>query len=117
MKSIPLLLGVLTALTSAAALHPRQEDYSTSTPTVTSTSSTASACTIDVIGNGHLNIEQSTCTSYASTVTYTSFTDCGGCSIRTIELGPGPVNRCTTWTTVDSTQTTVVACSPTAATL
>ena len=105
---------MVATLTSAAALHARQDDYSPSSSTITSAPATTSACTIDVIGNGHIKLEESTCTAYASTVTYTSFTDCGGCSIRTIELGPGPADRCMTWTTVDSTETTVVACSPTA---
>lgn len=127
MKSI-LVLSVLAAYASAAALHvPRQTDgytESSSIPTitpsatsvveVTSTPATTTSCFIDIIGNPQKSFNDSgTCTLYANTVTETSYTDCGGCSINTIFLGPGPEVQCSTWTTIDVTTTTVAACSPT----
>ena len=55
-----------------------------------------------------------TCTYYEKLSIATSFIDCRGCDLNTVELGPGPEVMCGTFTTVSYVETTVISCSPSA---
>ncbi|KAF2454243.1 hypothetical protein BDY21DRAFT_374171 [Lineolata rhizophorae] len=57
-------------------------------------------------------INQQTCTHYESYATTTSFTDCEGCVLATMAMGPGPVVQCGTWVTEPVSSMTVTECFP-----
>jgi hypothetical protein len=53
-----------------------------------------------------------TCKVFEERRIFTSHMDCGGCQLRTIRMGPGPVKRCQTTIKVPATTATIFACKP-----
>src|SRR5215469_16497554 len=85
----------------------------TTTPSQSSTPSTT--CIINIIPTMTPLIEP-TCTYYEKIFVMTSFTDCHGCQLNTLDIGPGPEVLCGETTVVPCTETTVTSCSPSAGT-
>jgi len=68
-------------------------------------------CYRDVFVGASINLSP-TCTLYDEYRVATSYTDCGGCELRTVRLGPGPSRQCAVSIKLPVTTVTVTKCSP-----
>ena len=66
-------------------------------------------CVRQVFAGGKFDFSP-TCYRFAAWVTETVYIPCGGCELRTMNMGHGPAKRCTTYVNLPATTKTVTAC-------
>jgi len=71
--------------------------------------STSGKCYKQVFVGGKFDLSP-TCYKYRNIETVMEYTNCGGCELRTMGLGHGPVKRCTTTITLPVSRVTRTRC-------
>ncbi|KAF1365964.1 hypothetical protein EJ07DRAFT_150436 [Lizonia empirigonia] len=100
------IISVVVAVVSAQTLSSTPEQAITLSPTPTL--APAPACTRVLL---KLPSFGRTCTDYGTTLTYTSYIECGGCTLVTKRLGLGlPCQKITS--NPGNTEVTVTSCRP-----
>lgn len=101
---------ILTSLNSTSANHSEL-----ALPTLATHSElalpTGAECIIEIMPTMR-PILQPTCTYYKEYSVTVSYTDCKGCKLNTMEIGPGPEVLCAVTTMAPQTVITITGCSP-----